>query len=256
MIRLWFRVCLLVLVFPLGLFASEPDKTVLKEVVNALESPFRVTSGALPAIFDFKLIFNQDSEVVSLGQQQRAKGEAVFKFLPTSEKSRVSPLFRWEYSEPDKQLIVSDGREIWFYVPENQQAIRSEAGKALSAEEGNNPLVFLTNLGELSRFFEISWFGNQPEQAGDYFLELIPLQKSPLIKNIVLGIRKDFVAKRKGGQPGFPIHSLLLTNINNDRTRIEIVEAEVNQRPTDKLFQFSPPPGTEILTPEDVQRAF
>ena len=255
MIRLWLQVCFLVLVFPLGLFASEPDKIVLKEVVNALESPFRVRSGTLPAISDFKFIFVQDSAVVSLGQQQRAKGEAVFKFLPTSEKSRVSPLFRWEYNEPDEQLIVSDGREIWFYVPENKQAIRSEARQALRTEKGNNPLMFLTNLGELSRFFEIRWFQDQPEQAEDYFLELIPLEKSPLIKTIVMGVHKEIVAA-KGGLPVFPIHTLLLANVNDDLTRIEIIAAEVNQRPAEKLFHFLPPPGTEILTPEDIQRAF
>jgi len=255
MIRLWLQVCLLVLVFPLMVFASEPDQVILEKIVNALESPFRAKSGSLPAIADFKLVFVQDSEVVSLGQQQRARGEAVFKFLPSSEKSRVSPLFRWEYHDPDKQLIVSDGREIWFYIAENQQAIHSDARQALSEKEGSNPLIFLTNLGELSRFFEIRWFRDQPQQAEDYFLELIPLEKSPLIKTLVLGVYKEAVTAKEG-PPAFPIHSLLLTNVNNDRTRIEFLETGVNRRPAEKLFRFTPPPGTEILTPEDVQRAF
>ncbi|MBN2426990.1 MAG: outer membrane lipoprotein carrier protein LolA [Deltaproteobacteria bacterium] len=256
MIRFWIWVCFFILFIPQGLIASETDKSTLKKVVNALESPFRGEADSLPAISDFSFTFIQDSEVASLNQHQQARGEAQFKFLPASEKKRVSPLFRWEYSEPDKQLIVSDGREIWFYVPDNQQAIRSEAKEALSPEKGNNPLLFLTNLGELSRFFEIRWFGAQPEKAEEYFLELIPLGKSPLIKTIVLSIPQTTLLPNKKDQPMFPISSLLLTNVNNDRTHIRITEAQVNQKPEDNVFRFSPPPGTEILTPEDVQQAF
>ena len=256
MIRFWIWVCFFILFIPHGLFASQTDKSTLKKVVNALESPFRGEAGSLPAIADFSFIFMQDSEVASLNQHQQARGKAQFKFLPVAEKSRVSPLFRWEYSEPDQQLIVSDGREIWFYVPDNQQAIRSVAKEALSPEKGNNPLLFLTNLGELSRFFEIRWFGAQPQKGEEYSLELIPLGKSPLIKNIVLNIPQKTLLSGKKGQTVFPISSLLLTNVNNDRTHIKITGAQVNQKPDDNIFIFSPPPGTEILTPEDVRQAF
>jgi outer membrane lipoprotein carrier protein len=255
MARFYLRVLFFVFIFPLGLFAAEQDKIALKEVVSALENPFKVRSGPLPAIFDFQLNFIQESEVVSLGQKQEARGQAIFKFLPASEKSRVSPLFRWEYQKPDEQLIVSDGRTIWFFLPENQQAIKSEASKALATEEGNNPLIFLTNLGELSSFFEIRWFRGEQQQEGDYLLELIPLEKSPLIKTIILGVRKEAVT---GGNAKliFPIRSLLLTNINNDKTRIGFLDAEVNQKPSEAIFQFTPPEGTDILTPEELQQAF
>ena len=255
MARLWLRVLFFVFLFPLGLFAAEPNRVALKEVVSALESPFKVRPGALPAISDFNLKFVQESKVVSLGQTQMARGQAVFQFLPASEKTRVSPLFRWEYHAPDEQLIVSDGRNIWFYLPENQQAIKSEARRALNTEEGKNPLVFLTNLGDLSNYFEIRWFSDGQKEGGDHVLELIPLEKSPLIKTIILSVRKEAVATGKD-QSVFPIRSLMLTNVNNDETRIEFLDALVNQGPSEKIFQFTPPDGTEILTPEEIQGAF
>lgn len=255
MVRFWVQVLFFVLIFPLGLFAAEQDEVALKEVVSAVEKPFKVRSDFLPAISDFQLEFVQTSEVVSLGQKQEAQGQATFKFLPASEKSRVSPLFRWEYTVPDKQLIVSDGRTIWFYLPENQQAIKSDAGKALADEEGSNPLIFLTNLGDLSSFFEIRWFRETQQKGENYFLELIPLAKSPLIKTIILGVRKEAVTAGSG-KLLFPIHSLLLTNINNDETRIEFLAARVNQGPSETIFQFTPPEGTEILTSEELQQAF
>jgi outer membrane lipoprotein carrier protein len=255
MVRLWLPVLFFVFLFPLGLSAAEQSRVVLSEVVNALESPFKVRHGTLPAISDFKLKFVQESRVVSLGQKQMAHGEAVFQFLPASEKTRVSPLFRWEYRAPDEQLIVSDGRNIWFYLPENQQAIKSEARKALAKEEGNNPLIFLTNLGELSSYFEIRWYSNGQKEGGDHVLELIPLEKSPLIKTIILSVRKEALTAGKE-QSVFPIRSLLLTNVNNDETRIEFLDALVNHGPSGTIFQFTPPEGTEILTPEEIRGAF
>lgn len=250
---LWFL--LVAFIFPSFASATEVKDMSLERVVGAVESPFKVSSGSLPLIADFRVRFVQESKVVSLGQMQRALGEAVFKFLPVTEKNRISPLFHWQYSEPEEQLIVSDGRVIWFYLPENQQAIRSEARKALDAEEGSNPLILLTNLGELSRFFSVRWHHGKEPSNGDYVVDLIPLKKDPLIKSVILGVRKEAV-NGDGNKPVFPIRYLLLTNINNDETRIEFLDADINRRPSEVIFQFSPPQGTEILTPEEMQQAF
>jgi outer membrane lipoprotein carrier protein len=247
--------CFLVLTFSVGISSAETDKATLKKLVHALEDPFKAGKKSGPQISDFSFSFLQDSEIASLNQHQEARGLAQFKFLPATDGSRVSPLFRWEYREPDYQLMVSDGRQIWFYIPENQQVIRSEAQEVVTSDHGNNPLIFLTNLGELSRFFEIRWFREEPERGDLYFLEIIPLGKSPWIKTIVLGVPKTLISGPKD-RPFFPIRSLVLTNISNDRTRVEITGTKVNQNPADAIFQFTPPPGTEILTPEDMQGAF
>ena len=35
--------------------------------------------------------------------------------------------FRWEYREPSRQEIVSDGDTMWVYLPENRQVIVSDS---------------------------------------------------------------------------------------------------------------------------------
>src|SRR5215813_1094307 len=44
---------------------------------------------------------------------------------------------RWEYRSPKEKLFVSDGNEVWFYVPEDRQA-RKEAARKL--EDLRSPL--------------------------------------------------------------------------------------------------------------------
>src|SRR5437899_12633161 len=47
---------------------------------------------------------------------------------------------RWEYRSPREKLFVSDGKDAWFYVPEDQQA-RRQAAKKL--DDARSPLAFL-----------------------------------------------------------------------------------------------------------------
>ncbi len=44
-------------------------------------------------------------------------------------------LFRWEYVRPHEQLIVADGKKVWMYEPDLEQATVREQGK----EEQNSP---------------------------------------------------------------------------------------------------------------------
>jgi len=47
---------------------------------------------------------------------------------------------RWEYRSPKEKLFVSDGKDAWFYVPEDRQA-RKESAKKL--EDVRSSLAFL-----------------------------------------------------------------------------------------------------------------
>src|SRR5438552_3756907 len=47
---------------------------------------------------------------------------------------------RWDYRSPRAKLFVSNGKDVWFYVPDDQQA-RKTAAKKL--EDIRSPLAFL-----------------------------------------------------------------------------------------------------------------
>lgn len=245
---------LLTLCFPLTAVAAGDD-IPLQQVVAALEGPFKAAPGRAAAIRDFQVDFRQESEIVSLDQKQTATGRALFLFLPAGEKTLVSPLFRWEYLEPHQQKIVSDGKSVWFHIPENQQAILSDARRSLTGDEHANPLAFLTHIDDLGRFFEISWAAPRQDGAGNYLLRLLPREKSPLLQSLVLGVAREAV-KTPGGKALFPLCTVELTNVNGDRSRILLSQARLNQGLAAGDFRFVPPEGTDILTPEQFRKAF
>ncbi|NLV23499.1 MAG: outer membrane lipoprotein carrier protein LolA [Deltaproteobacteria bacterium] len=236
-------------------FAADEDEALLRKVVAAVEGPFQAGTGKAAAISDFQVDFSQESEILSLGQKQTASGRAVFKFLCAGESSLVSPLFRWEYREPHQQQIVADGKSIWFHIPENQQAILSDARKSLAGDENANPLAFLTNIDDLGRFFDIGWAAPRRDEGGNYLLRLLPRGQSPLLQSLVLGVSRKAV-EAKGKKVSFPLHSILLTNVNGDKSLLILSNPRLNKGIANEDFRFAPPEGTDVLTPEQFRKAF
>ena len=76
-------------------------------------------------------------------------------------------LFRWEYVKPYAQLIVADGKTVWVYDPDLQQATRRPQG----AEEQNSPLAALIDPTRLDKEFVVTEAG---ASDGLEWLQLTP----------------------------------------------------------------------------------
>ncbi|HAI45347.1 MAG TPA: outer membrane lipoprotein carrier protein LolA, partial [Stenotrophomonas sp.] len=61
-------------------------------------------------------------------------------------------LFRWEYIKPHEQLIVADGKKVWVYEKDLEQATVRPQG----AEEQNSPLTALINPALLDKQYDVS----------------------------------------------------------------------------------------------------
>src|SRR5580658_11031528 len=55
---------------------------------------------------------------------------------------------RWEYRSPREKLFVSDGKDAWFYVPDDRQARKTDARKL---DDIRSPLAFLLGKSKLER---------------------------------------------------------------------------------------------------------
>jgi outer membrane lipoprotein carrier protein len=93
--------------------------------------------------------------------------------------------FRWQYDQPTTQEIVSDGETLWVYLPENNQVIQSNIEMVNEARQ-NDPMTFLTGLGNLSRDFQISWASPNRDIDSNYVLELRPRRVSSLMNRLVI----------------------------------------------------------------------
>lgn len=220
-------------------------------VLNALESPFK-GGGAQegkgqPSIVDFQADFLQESLIASLDRAQKGKGKVSVKFHRPKTENAPLTKFRWEYQAPDHQEIVSDGDTMWVYLPENGQVIVSDIDLS-SPSRPNDPVTFLTGLGNLSRDFTVTWASPDRDADGNYILELQPRQPSAMIERMLIVVPRQAV--RQGGADAKPVFPMLSTTVydpSGNRTTIAFRNVLVNRGFPDSFFRFTPPEGVEVL---------
>ena len=157
----------------------------LGDVISALETPFQTQTDEKLRIYDYSADFFQESKIASLDRLQRASGEVevAFDYQRTDTVPRVK--FRWQYEQPTTQEIVSDAKTLWVYLPENNQVIQSDI-EMVNRSRQNDPMTFLTGLGNLSRDFSIRWAVPNNDVEGNHVLELTPKRVSSLINKLII----------------------------------------------------------------------
>jgi len=235
----------------------------LGDVVKTLESPFKADAvlprgGSDSALLDFEGDFFQEAEIATLDQAQRGSGRVMVKYVRSRADRGPVAMFRWEYDQPTRQEFVSDGKTLWVYLPENNQVIQSDI-EFTSRSRANDPMTFLTGMGNLSRDFMITWAYPNQDVEGNYVLELKPRRSSTLIQRMLLVVDRDAVLEFKGsGSVGdrFPILSSTVFSPEGNRTTIEFSDIRVNRGLPDNLFRFILPAGVDVIRPTGKEMGF
>jgi chaperone LolA len=102
---------------------------------------------------------DQELVVASAGKTMHAKGTVAFK--------RPGKM-RWSLTDGSTQVIVADGKTLWFYQPDEQQVLTAPFQAAFRS---STPISFLTGVGRLSEDFEVALAG---EGEGQVRLALKP----------------------------------------------------------------------------------
>jgi outer membrane lipoprotein carrier protein len=173
---------------------------------------------------DFKAQFFQESLIKSLGKKQKAEGKVYFK---------KPGKMRWIYTDPFKQEIISDGRTLWTYRPEDKQVIVAKMAQAFQSQ---TPTTFLAGLGNLKRDFQAR-FGQAPSPGKDYFLEMTPLESHGSLEKLFLQV----------DQKTFHILRAQIQDVMGNVTEIRFADIHFDNRLPEDLFTFSPPEGVEVF---------
>ena len=179
---LFSALCLAVL---LATVAAPTWAASLRDVINTLETPFQTETAEDFKISDYSADFFQESKITSLDRIQRANGRVEVAFDYRLGETVPTAKFRWQYDQPTTQEIVSDGETLWVYLPENNQVIQSNIEMVNQARQ-NDPMTFLTGLGNLSRDFQIRWAAPNTDVDGNYILEMTPRRVSSLINRLII----------------------------------------------------------------------
>jgi outer membrane lipoprotein carrier protein len=225
----------------------------VRDVINALETPFRTATPAASAVHDVEADFTQESTIESLDRSQYGSGRVFLRFdRQTVDKVPVVK-FRWEYDRPTRQEIVSDGRTMWVYLPDNNQVIESDV-REISEARAQDPLTFLTGLGNLSRDFLIRWASPNRDADGNYILKLTPKTTTTMFRELQVTVdRRAVIDYTRSGVTGrdFPIRSTTAIDPNGNKTVItfERNTLRLNRGVSDLQFRFIMPAGVDVVRP-------
>lgn len=145
---------------------------------------------------------------------------------------------RWEYRSPKEKLFVSDGKDAWFYVPDDRQARKSPARKL---EDARSPLAFLLGKTRLEK--ELRGLSLAPDieplHSGDVLIRGVPSALADQWSEVVLEIT-----------PQSQIVRILLQGVDGSSTEYRFTDQKENAANDDSRFAFKPPAGTEVVEGE------
>ena len=204
----------------LSLLASVPTASgvTAQSVLAEMQSRYENTN-------DFEANFLQEYIGKVMKKPQKGEGKVYFK---------KKGMMRWDYKVPNQKLI-SNGRTLWYFQPEENQVFVSDVAKVLKEK---TPLAFLTGEGDVSREFSIVNFNESISPKEDYFvLELAPKEPDAALSKLTLTVDKKAY---------YVIQADVFDGLGNV-TRTRFVDIKTNVGLSSAFFNFVIPPGAEIL---------
>ncbi len=199
-------------------FAFAGEKGLLAdEILDRVETRYDCES--------FSATFKQTSTLKAMNITDTAGGTVVFK------RPRK---FRWVYSKPDKQYIISDGVRLWIFKPDEKQVM---VGKAPTLFGNGRGASFFSDIKSLRTDFSPG-IASDRQKEGCYILKLTPKQKSELLNVVYMEIDKST----------FEVTAVETVNAYGDDTRLEFSDREFCKKVDDSLFTFDIPIDADVIT--------
>ncbi|MEW6520956.1 MAG: outer membrane lipoprotein carrier protein LolA [Thermodesulfobacteriota bacterium] len=174
----------------------------------------------------FKADFLQTSTVSTMEHRQR-KGSGTMVIQKPG-------LLRWDYTAPEKQVLVSDGETFSLYFAAENQMIVTPAKEYLREDVTYN---FFAGKGNLLQDFEVLPPTSAPEKQGILAISLIPKKTHAQVE--ILNVWVD--------EGTFLVNRLEIIDHLGSVTNLLLFNTEVNHAMPAEYFHFSPPEGTEII---------
>jgi outer membrane lipoprotein carrier protein len=138
--------------------------------------------------------------------------------------------FRWEYIKPHEQLIIADGKNVWVYEKDLEQATKRPQG----AEEQNSPLTALINPKLLDQQYDVS--EEAAARDGLQWLSLSPKRETETsFQYAALGFNAQGLARME------------VVDAVGQRTVINFSGWKRNPGFATGTFSFAPPKGTDVI---------
>lgn len=182
-----------------------------------------------------------DFSQITRTQMRERTGKGTATFIRT-EKSGQAGIMRWNYSEPDPQIILYDGKTLSIYTEKDHQLL------VTSAQQLNNDITYSFFAGTKNIADDFSL--QRPNDRYEFKLpgqslrviRLIPRKPHPQIKAVQIWLDKDYLIHHLILEDPFDsITALTFTNIQTNSLNIH------NPKVVRKILDLNLPQDTEIV---------
>jgi len=174
----------------------------------------------------FKAWFRQETRLKGAAQGEKAEGWVYFQ----------KPLrMRWQYETPveQKKEVISDGRQVWMYLPQDKVAMVYPLKQVLRSDL---VMRFFSGIGQLREEFTLSW-RRPPAAPASYLIDLTPKKTQPELKILTLTIHPET----------YQVECLEFSNAQGEETRFTFSRIQMEVKVPPAFFSFTPPPGVQVV---------
>ncbi len=202
-----------ILLLDINISYSEDIETIINKIQKVYDSTNSL-----------KAKFIQTNIIVNRANPIEAEGTVFFK---------KPGMMRWNYSLPEKQKIISNGRKLWVYQPRFKQVMVSKV-PIQNRGIGQN---FLSGMGRLRENFIIRL---EKTDKDNFLLSLKPKIAQANMEELFLSINKK----------NFYVTETKIRDSFGNVTIVKFSKIRINPEIPSSLFKFKIPKGVRKVRPQ------
>lgn len=166
--------------------------------------------------------FTQRQKNVTLGTTKESSGR-IYIMRPNK--------FRWETHEPEKSLLVGNGKKVWFYTAPFREGEKGQVMTKRAADvQSKLAIDLLSGQSDSNKDFKI-------KKLAEGHFSLVPLKPAGDIEHIELFVEKATNL----------VYKLVLFTKSGNETELTLKNVTLNPKLSVAMFNFVPPPNTEEI---------
>jgi len=143
--------------------------------------------------------------------------------------------FRWDTLQPDKNMVLIAGNQIWMvdYPQEEAESVRVLKARNLKKTKPHALIAFLLGQGRLSDNYHVA---EGEDKDGRLKLDLKPKKADDQVKTVTITLSKD----------SKEIDSISFVDNLDSTTELVFTNIVFNKPLKEAVFKFSPPKGAVV----------
>jgi outer membrane lipoprotein carrier protein len=145
-------------------------------------------------------------------------------------------MMRWEYRTPAEKLFVSNGKTVYFYLPQERQVQKT---KVKESRDQRVPFLFLLGKGNLKKdFSKVEWAeDSRPFFQGNKVICAYPKKNIDEFAKILM----EFSPQT------YQLQRVTVFDIDGSTSEFVFTNIRENLGTSAQIFDFKVPPSTEVL---------